>query len=92
MSHVKIICRLHSQKFYDLNKKYFCNLNQTFHYACDNNYGSHWLFFCICPNCFEEMTNEGYHINAMSNKWVKFCSMLSYLKWRTLYGNEIFLL
>ena len=72
MSHTKIIVCLHSgQKFYDTNKEILINLNSAFKCACNENNGSHRLFFCLCVECFKDI-KRNWDLNLVNNKWVKF--------------------
>ena len=36
------------------------------------------------------MTKEGYDINSMNDKWLKFCLLMSSLELLNFYGNNIF--
>ena len=73
MSLAKIIVCLHSaEKFYDTNKEILINLNSTFKCACNETYGSHRLFFCLCVECFKGI-KRNCDLNSVNNKWMKFC-------------------
>ena len=59
MSHIKVITCLHvTQKCYVMNKELLANLNPTFQCACNDTYGSHQLFFCVCMDCYKNIAKK----------------------------------
>ena len=59
MSHVKVItCSHTTQNFYEMNKKHLVNVNQTFQCACNDTYGRHELYFCVCLNCYKDLVEK----------------------------------
>ena len=59
MSHSRVIICLHVlQGFYDGNNQLCINLNSNFLCACKNVYGSILLYFCLCCECFEDLTKK----------------------------------
>ena len=81
MSHIKIITCKHTMKnFYEINKERVVNLNQTFKCACQSTYGSHRLYFCICPLYYNDLVFEKRCDCKMINEeWMKFCIQRYYL-------------
>ena len=74
MSHSKVITCLHvSQCFYDRNNQLCNNGNSNFPCACKDAYGSHLLHFCLCCECFEDLTKKKSNTNHVNNKWMKYC-------------------
>ena len=91
MYHAKIIVFLHSaQKLYDTNKEILINLSPTFKCVCNETYGSHRLFFCICVKCFKDV-KRNCDLNLVNNKWMKFCILQSSLDILNFHGNMRFL-
>ena len=69
----KFIIGFHvTQKFYDMNKKLLVNLNPTFYCECDT-YGNHQLFFCVCTDCYKNVSKKDYNIELINKKWMKLC-------------------
>ena len=90
MSHAKIVVCIHSaQKFYDTNKEILINLNSTFKCTCNETYGSHRLFFCLCVECFKGI-KRNCDLNSVNNKWMKFCILRSSLDILNFNGNMRF--
>ena len=77
MSHVKIITCLHiTQNFHHMNKEYIVNLNQTFQCACNDTYGSHQLYFCVCVHCYKDLVEKKEcNIEMINTQWMKFCTL-----------------
>ena len=96
MSHIKVITCLHvTQKFYVMNKELLANLNPTFQCACNDTYGSHQLFFCVCMDCYKniakkncnvETINKDCNIETINKKWLKFCVLRTSLDVLTFRG------
>ena len=90
MSHAKIIVCLHSvQKFYDTNKEILINLNSTFKCTCNETYGRHRLFFCLCVECYKVIKKD-CDVNLVNNKWMKFCILRPSLDILNFNGNMLF--
>ena len=81
MSHIKIITCKHTMKnFYEINKERVVNLQQTFKYTCQSTYGSHRLYFCICPLCYNDlMFEKKCDCKMINEEWMKFCIQRCYL-------------
>ena len=76
MSHIKVIVCLHTtQKFYDMIKELFINLNSTFKCACNESYGNQCLFFCLCVDSYKNIIKKDCDIDVMKSKWLKFCTL-----------------
>ena len=68
------------KNFYEINKERAVNLNQTFKCACQSTFGSHQLYFCICPLCYIDLVFEKkYDCKMISEEWMKFCIQRCYL-------------
>ena len=74
MSHSKVILCLHvSQGFCDRNNQLCNNVNSNFPCACKDAYGSHLSHFCLCCECFEDLTKKKSDTDHVNNKWMKYC-------------------
>ena len=90
MSHIKVIVCLHvTQKFYDMKRKLLVNLNPTF--CCDCSiYWNHQLFFCVCTDCYKNISKKDYNIESVNKKWMKFCVLSTSLDSLTFSGTISF--
>ena len=68
------------QNCYWINKECVVNLNQSFKCGCYKTYGSHRLYFCICPFYYNDLVIEKLvDCKMMNEQWMKFCVQRTYL-------------
>ena len=86
-----IVCLRSAQKLYDINKQTYVNLNATFKCACNETYGSHRLFSCLCVQCYKDIKSD-CNVDLMNNKSMKFCILRPTLDILNFNGNMRFFL